>query len=151
MLNIVLDFNRTYPFVHIKLIQAISFRTVGIEKFSDKHCKTGTASWIITERGLTMIDEIYNSRIGAIKTYHFSDEWEKTLLRLRSRWLRKRLSSSTGSVICKVRLSPMRWGLRIRQDARTEWRWGERGRRTRYADRSCQGRHSDRSRCRQES
>ena len=29
---------------------------------------------------LTMIDEIYNCRIGAIKTYHFSDEWEKTAI-----------------------------------------------------------------------
>lgn len=29
---------------------------------------------------LTMIDEIYNSRIGAIKTYHFSNEWEKTAI-----------------------------------------------------------------------
>ena len=27
-----------------------------------------------------MIDEIYNSRIGAIKTTHFSDEWEKTAI-----------------------------------------------------------------------
>lgn len=27
-----------------------------------------------------MIDEIYNSRIGAIKTYHFSDKWEKTAI-----------------------------------------------------------------------
>ena len=27
-----------------------------------------------------MIDEIYNCRIGAIKTYHFSDEWEKTAI-----------------------------------------------------------------------
>lgn len=27
-----------------------------------------------------MIDEIYNSRLGAIKTYHFSDEWEKTAI-----------------------------------------------------------------------
>lgn len=27
-----------------------------------------------------MIDEIYNSRIGVIKTYHFSDEWEKTAI-----------------------------------------------------------------------
>ena len=27
-----------------------------------------------------MIDEIYNSRIGAIKTYHFSNEWEKTTI-----------------------------------------------------------------------
>lgn len=27
-----------------------------------------------------MIDEIYNSRIGAFKTYHFSDEWEKTAI-----------------------------------------------------------------------
>jgi len=27
-----------------------------------------------------MIDEIYNSRIGAIKTYHFSDELEKTAI-----------------------------------------------------------------------
>ena len=27
-----------------------------------------------------MIDEIYNSRIGAIKTYHFSNEWEKTAI-----------------------------------------------------------------------
>ena len=25
-----------------------------------------------------MIDEIYNSRIGAIKTCHCSDEWEQT-------------------------------------------------------------------------
>ena len=25
----------------------------------------------------TMIDAIYNSRLGTIKTYHFSDEWEK--------------------------------------------------------------------------
>ena len=25
-----------------------------------------------------MIDEIYNSRIDAIKTYHSTDEWEKT-------------------------------------------------------------------------
>ena len=25
-----------------------------------------------------MIDEIYNSRIGAIKTNQFSDEWEQT-------------------------------------------------------------------------
>ena len=27
-----------------------------------------------------MIDEIYNSRQGAIKTYHFSDEWEQTAI-----------------------------------------------------------------------
>ena len=27
-----------------------------------------------------MIDEIYNSRIGAIKTYHFSDAWEQTVI-----------------------------------------------------------------------
>lgn len=27
-----------------------------------------------------MIDEIYNSRIGAIKTDHFSDEWEQTAI-----------------------------------------------------------------------
>ena len=27
-----------------------------------------------------MIDEIYNSRLGAIKTYHFSDEWEQTAI-----------------------------------------------------------------------
>lgn len=27
-----------------------------------------------------MIDEIYNSRIGSIKTYHFSKEWEKTAI-----------------------------------------------------------------------
>jgi hypothetical protein len=27
-----------------------------------------------------MIDEIYNSRIGTIKTYHFSDEWEQTAI-----------------------------------------------------------------------
>lgn len=27
-----------------------------------------------------MIDEIYNSRLGAIETYHFSDEWEKTAI-----------------------------------------------------------------------
>ena len=27
-----------------------------------------------------MIDEIYNSRIGAIKTYHLSNEWEKTAI-----------------------------------------------------------------------
>ena len=27
-----------------------------------------------------MIDEIYNSRIGAIKTCHSSDEWEKTAI-----------------------------------------------------------------------
>ena len=27
-----------------------------------------------------IIDEIYNSRIGAIKTCHFSDEWEKTAI-----------------------------------------------------------------------
>ena len=27
-----------------------------------------------------MIDMIYNCRIGAIKTYHFSDEWEKTAI-----------------------------------------------------------------------
>ena len=27
-----------------------------------------------------MIDEIYNSRLGAIKTYYFSDEWEKTAI-----------------------------------------------------------------------
>ena len=27
-----------------------------------------------------MIDEIYNCRVGAIKTYHFSDEWEKTAI-----------------------------------------------------------------------
>ena len=27
-----------------------------------------------------MIDEIYNSRIGAIKTNHFSDEWEQTAI-----------------------------------------------------------------------
>lgn len=27
-----------------------------------------------------MIDEIYNSRFGAIETYHFSDEWEKTAI-----------------------------------------------------------------------
>ncbi len=33
------------------------------------------------QKGRTiMIDEIYNSRIGAIKTYHFSDEWEKTAI-----------------------------------------------------------------------
>ena len=29
---------------------------------------------------LTTIDEIYNSRIGAIKTCHSSDEWEKTAI-----------------------------------------------------------------------
>lgn len=27
-----------------------------------------------------MIDEIYNSRQGAIKTAHFSDEWEQTAI-----------------------------------------------------------------------
>ena len=27
-----------------------------------------------------MIDEIYNIRIGAIKTDHFSDEWEQTAI-----------------------------------------------------------------------
>lgn len=27
-----------------------------------------------------MIDEIYNCRPGSIKTYHFSDEWEKTAI-----------------------------------------------------------------------
>lgn len=27
-----------------------------------------------------MIDEIYNSRIGAIKTYPFFNEWEKTAI-----------------------------------------------------------------------
>ncbi len=27
-----------------------------------------------------MIDEIYNSRIGTIKTCHSSDEWEKTAI-----------------------------------------------------------------------
>ena len=27
-----------------------------------------------------MIDEIYNSRIGAIKTCHCSDEWEQTTI-----------------------------------------------------------------------
>ena len=27
-----------------------------------------------------MIDEIYNSRIGVIKTDHFSDEWEQTAI-----------------------------------------------------------------------
>ena len=27
-----------------------------------------------------MIDVIYNCRVGAIKTYHFSDEWEKTAI-----------------------------------------------------------------------
>lgn len=27
-----------------------------------------------------MIDEIYNSRQGAIKTYHFSNEWEHTVI-----------------------------------------------------------------------
>ena len=27
-----------------------------------------------------MIDEIYNSRIGSIKTSHSSDEWEKTAI-----------------------------------------------------------------------
>ena len=27
-----------------------------------------------------MIDEIYNSRLGTIKVYHFSDEWEKTAI-----------------------------------------------------------------------
>ena len=32
------------------------------------------------ERIRTMIDEIYNSRQGAIKTYHFSDEWEQTVI-----------------------------------------------------------------------
>ena len=30
--------------------------------------------------GTTMIDEIYNSRIGVIKTSHSSDEWEKTAI-----------------------------------------------------------------------
>ena len=29
-----------------------------------------------------MIDEIYNSRIGAIKTRHCSDEWEQTAIPL---------------------------------------------------------------------
>lgn len=29
-----------------------------------------------------MIDEIYNSRIGIIKTDHFSDEWEQTAIPL---------------------------------------------------------------------
>lgn len=27
-----------------------------------------------------MIDEIYNSRLGEIKTVHISDEWEKTAI-----------------------------------------------------------------------
>ena len=27
-----------------------------------------------------MIDEIYNCRQGAIKTYHFSNEWEQTVI-----------------------------------------------------------------------
>ena len=27
-----------------------------------------------------MIDEIYSCRPGPIKTYHFSDEWEKTAI-----------------------------------------------------------------------
>lgn len=27
-----------------------------------------------------MIDEIYNSRIGTIKTDHFSDDWEQTAI-----------------------------------------------------------------------
>ena len=27
-----------------------------------------------------MIDDIYNSRIGAIETYHFFDEWEQTAI-----------------------------------------------------------------------
>ena len=27
-----------------------------------------------------MMDEIYNSRIGAIKTDHFFDEWEQTAI-----------------------------------------------------------------------
>ena len=27
-----------------------------------------------------MIDELYNSRLGGIKTYHFSDEWEQTVI-----------------------------------------------------------------------
>lgn len=27
-----------------------------------------------------MIDEIYNCRISAIKTYHFSNEWENTAI-----------------------------------------------------------------------
>ena len=27
-----------------------------------------------------MIDEIYNCRVSTIKTYHFSDEWEKTAI-----------------------------------------------------------------------
>lgn len=30
--------------------------------------------------GIMMIDEIYNCRVAAIKTYHFSDEWEKTAI-----------------------------------------------------------------------
>lgn len=37
----------------------------------------------VTERqkGRTiMIDEIYNSRQSTIKTYHFSDEWEQTVI-----------------------------------------------------------------------
>lgn len=27
-----------------------------------------------------MIDEIYNSRLGTIKTYHFSNEWEQVAI-----------------------------------------------------------------------
>ena len=27
-----------------------------------------------------MIDEIFNSRLGAIKTYHFSNKWEQTAI-----------------------------------------------------------------------
>lgn len=27
-----------------------------------------------------MIDEIYNSRLGTIKTYHVSDEWEQAAI-----------------------------------------------------------------------
>lgn len=27
-----------------------------------------------------MIDEIYNSRLGTIKTYHVSDEWEQSAI-----------------------------------------------------------------------
>ena len=27
-----------------------------------------------------MIDEIYNCRVGAIKTYHSTDEWKKTAI-----------------------------------------------------------------------
>jgi hypothetical protein len=51
-----------------------------------------------------MIDEIYNSSIGAIRTYHFSNEWEKTAISFEESLTKEQtIIFFTISAICKAK------------------------------------------------